>query len=145
MDLTEDIKIIPLKIFQDHRGSVMKMIDRAQPHFQGFAEVYFSTINPGVVKGWKKHNRHAQNLVVVEGKVLLVLYDNREGSATKGQFLEITLGRDNYQLVQIPVNVVYAFKALGETHGILANCISEIHDSSEGETYPLEAIPYQWN
>ena len=40
----EGIKITPLKIIKDHRGSVMHMIRNDNEVFEEFGEIYFSTI-----------------------------------------------------------------------------------------------------
>ena len=40
----EGIKISPLKIISDHRGSVMHMLRSDSENFDKFGEVYFSTI-----------------------------------------------------------------------------------------------------
>jgi dTDP-4-dehydrorhamnose 3,5-epimerase-like enzyme len=37
------------------RGSVMHMLRADAEHFQGFGEIYFSTVNPGAIKGWHIH------------------------------------------------------------------------------------------
>ncbi len=35
----------------------MHMLKRTDPHFIEFGEIYFSTVYPGVVKGWHRHGR----------------------------------------------------------------------------------------
>jgi dTDP-4-dehydrorhamnose 3,5-epimerase len=76
-----------------------------------------------------------------------VLYDDREGSPTRGEVTELFLGPDDYQLVQIPTNVWNSFKGLGDVTSIIANCATEPHTKEFTETVdPLadSFIPYDW-
>ncbi len=143
----QGVQLIPLKKIEDDRGAVMHMLRADLPHFQKFGEVYFSLIHPGVVKGWKLHKEIHQNLAVPEGKVRLVLFDPRKDSKTFGQVQTIDFGSNNYQLVQVPPNIWYAFKAISETHAIMCNCATAPHSPAESETLPLqtELIPYRWS
>ena len=86
-------------------------------------------------------------MAVPEGMIQIVCYDNREDSKTKGNILSITFGVDDYKLIKIPPNIWYAFKAISETHAIIANCTTAPHDPNESETLPLDTktIPYIWS
>ncbi len=42
------------------------------------------------------------NYAVVAGNIILVLYDARDGSDTKGEVMEIEMGDSNYVLVSVP-------------------------------------------
>ncbi len=145
--MIEGILIEPLKVIADDRGAVMHMLRNDAGHFTQFGEIYFSVVNPGIIKGWKKHSEQTQNFAVVEGNIQLVLYDARDQSSTKSQVQEITIGVDHYQLVRIPPGVIYAFKALGDTKAIIANCADLPHSPQESETLSLDDknIPYSWN
>ncbi len=145
--MIEGVKVVPLRQISDERGTVMHMLKRTDPHFIQFGEIYFTTVHPGVVKGWHKHQRMALNYACVYGRIKLVLYDDREDSSTRGEVMELFLGPDDYHLVQIPTNVWNSFKGLGEQTSIIANCATEPHTkeftSSED---PYEgSIPYTWS
>jgi dTDP-4-dehydrorhamnose 3,5-epimerase len=115
-------------------------------HFEQFGEIYFSLVNPGAIKAWRRHRRVASFLAVPMGEVRLVLFDDRPGSATAGRVAELQLGRDNYSLVTVPPGVWSGCQALGTSPGLLANCATEPHDPAESETRPPSdpGIPYQW-
>ena len=92
MDVMIDgITLHPLKQIAVPKGDVWHAFKCTDEGFVGFGEAYFTHIDSGAVKGWKRHNRYTLNLVVVQGAVRFVLYDDREGSVTKGQFAEVTL------------------------------------------------------
>ena len=49
--MIDGVVITPLKQIRDERGAVLHMLRTDAPHFAGFGEVYFSVVNPGVIKG----------------------------------------------------------------------------------------------
>ena len=53
----EGVKITPLKIISDDRGSVMHMMRNDSDVFDKFGEIYFSTIFKGKIKAWHLHKR----------------------------------------------------------------------------------------
>ena len=83
--LIEGVRVVPLKQIPDERGKVMHMLRADDPHFERFGEIYFSTVYAGVVKGWHLHERMTINYAVPVGAIKLVLFDDREGSPTRGQ------------------------------------------------------------
>jgi dTDP-4-dehydrorhamnose 3,5-epimerase len=86
------------------------------------------------------------NYAVPFGKIKMVLYDDRENSATKGQLQEIFLGPDNYCLVTVPPRVWNGFKGIGTVTSIVANCATVAHRADEiGRMDPFDpSIPYNW-
>ena len=144
--MIQGVEIFPLKRIQDDRGVVMHMLRANDPHFQGFGEIYFSLIYPGVVKAWHLHSRMTLNYAVVDGNIKLVLYDQRAGSKTHGAIQEIVFGQINYQLVRVPPGVVNGFTAVGGQAAIVANCASIPHDPAEMTRIDVatSSIPYDW-
>ena len=51
------------------------------------------------IKGWHRRPFTSSSVVVVNGKVKWVLYDDRDKSPTKGEIMEIFLSEDNYFLL----------------------------------------------
>lgn len=145
--MIKDLQIIPLKRIPDERGTIMHFMRATDPHFQQFGEIYFSTIYPGIVKGWHRHREMTLNYVCVSGRIKLVVYDERENSPTKGELQEIFLGPDNYSLVIIPPEVWNGFKGMSDPQAIVANCCTHVHDPSRSDRLdPFENhIPYNWN
>ena len=144
--MIDGVLIHPLKQIADERGRVMHMLRSDDPHFEAFGEIYFSTVYPGVIKGWHRHMLMTLNYAVVVGIIKLVLYDDREGSPTKGEIQEIFLGSSNYALVRIPPLVWNGFKGVGTCEAIVVNCSTISHDPGEIERRdPFENnIPYNW-
>lgn len=144
--MIDGVVITPLKRIPDERGSVMHMLRRDWEVFEDFGEIYFSTVHPGVVKGWHIHQRMILNYAVPMGRIKFVLYDEREGSPTKGDVQEIFMGEDNYVLVTVPPLIWNGFKGVGDETALIANCASIPHDADEIDRRDAfdPAIPYDW-
>jgi dTDP-4-dehydrorhamnose 3,5-epimerase len=144
--MIDGVLVIPLKRIPDERGTVLHMLKRTDPHFIEFGEIYFSTIYPGVVKGWHKHNEMTLNYACIHGRIKLVLFDDREGSPTRGEVMEVFLGTDNHSLVQIPPGVWNGFKGMGAETSVVANCCTHPHDPTRSiRLDPFDNdIPYDW-
>ncbi len=143
--MIDGIQIIPLKQIKDQRGMVMHMMRSDSPWFTSFGEIYFSLVNPGVVKAWKRHHRMTQNITVVEGALELVLYDDRTESPTHGHLDKVKISRTQYCLVQIPPMIWYGFKAIGGSHSVIANCTDMLHDPTESDSLDASLIMHQWD
>lgn len=122
------------------------MLRRDDPHFERFGEIYFSMVQPGVVKGWHLHRSMTLNYAVPVGEIRLVLYDARDGSPTRGEVQVIHLGGEDYRLVRVPPGVWNGFLGLGTAPALVANCATEPHDPAEiVRKDPRSAdIPYDW-
>ena len=144
--MIEGVLAIPLKRIPDERGTVLHMLKRTDAHFVEFGEIYFSTIYPGVVKGWHKHAEMTLNYACIHGRIKLVLFDDRDGSPTRGEIMEFFLGPDNYSLIQIPPGVWNGFKGMGDETAIVANCCTHPHDPKRSiRLDPFDNdIPYDW-
>lgn len=145
--MIDGVRVVPLARIPDERGTVMHMLRVTDPHFLGFGEIYFSTIYPGIVKGWHRHEEMTLNYACVHGRIKLVLFDDREGSATRGEIMERFLGPDDYSLVQVPPGVWNGFKGMGPEAAIVANCATHAHDPSRSTRLdPFDNdIPYDWD
>ena len=144
----EGVIVQQLKQIADDRGAVLHMLRGDSPLFEKFGEVYFSEINPSVIKAWKLHTKLTQNISVPVGKIRLVIYDNRPSSGTYGNIAEYKVGRhDNYCLVHIPPVLWYGFQSLDTQTSLIANCTNLAHDPPEAQSMPSNSdeIPYQWD
>lgn len=144
--MIQGVRIHPLRRIPDDRGTIFHMLRSTDAHFERFGEIYFSTVNPGVIKGWHKHREMTLNYACIVGNAKIVIYDEREGSPTKGELMEIFVGRDNYCLVQIPPDTWNGFTAVGTSEALIANCCTHAHDPSRSSRLdPFDNhIPYSW-
>lgn len=140
------VRVRPLRRIADERGAVLHMLRCDDPDFERFGEMYFSTVYPGVVKGWHLHKEMALNYAVPSGMIKLVLYDDREASPTRGEVQELFLGDLDYIRVTVPPLVWNGFKGIGTTPAIVANCATVPHRPDEiVRRDPFDpTIPYDW-
>lgn len=143
----DGLRITPLRRIPDERGAVFHMLREDSEGFERFGEIYFSTVYPGVVKGWHLHTEMTLNYAVPVGMIKLVCYDDRQGSPTRGNVVELHVGELNYCLVTIPPLVWNGFKGEGSTTALVANCSTVPHRPGEIERLdPFDNdIPYDWS
>ncbi|SVC75138.1 uncharacterized protein METZ01_LOCUS327992 [marine metagenome] len=118
------------------KGDVFHAMKASDDGFCGFGEAYFSTVNMGDIKGWKKHSEMTLNLVVVTGEIEFVVYDG-------DSFFNVKLSKDNYQRLTVKPNLWLAFRGIGDEN-ILLNLASIEHNSNESENEKLDDFDYNW-
>lgn len=144
--MIDGIQVIPLRRIPDERGTIYHMLRSDDPHFVRFGEIYFSSIYPGVVKGWHKHREMTLNYACIFGRVKLALYDDRPDSTTVGTAMEVFLGPDHYSLVTVAPGIWTGLKGMSEPFAMVANCCTHPHDPSRTTRLdPFDNdIPYDW-
>ena len=146
--MIDGIALHPLRQFIDDRGRTMHMLRNDDSHFIGFGEVYFSGIHPGKTKGWYLHRLKTLNYAVPVGRVRVVIYDDRDGSPTRGQLDEHILGEESerYALLTIPPLLWYGLQGLATGISLVANCSNLPNDPAESDRKPLDSpdVPYKW-
>ena len=135
--------LTPLKIIDTLGGDVLHGLKQNDPGYAGFGEAYFSSVEAGTVKGWKRHRRMTLNLVVPVGAVRFVVYDDRPESPTCGVFQCVTLSTNNYQRLTVPPMVWMAFQGM-EEGGMLLNIASIEHYPEEADRKAIEEIAFSW-
>jgi dTDP-4-dehydrorhamnose 3,5-epimerase len=142
----QGVRITPLRRIPDERGMILHMLRNDAPHFEQFGEIYFSGVNPGAIKAWHIHREMTLNYAVPVGMIKFVLFDDRDGSPTKGQLMELFLGEANYALVTVPPMVWNGFKGIGDRMALVANCSTIPHAPDEiSRMDPFDNhIPYDW-
>ncbi|HXO65199.1 MAG TPA: dTDP-4-dehydrorhamnose 3,5-epimerase family protein [Steroidobacteraceae bacterium] len=140
----EGLLLTPLGIIEDERGAVLHMLRSDAPEFTRFGECYFSEVNPGAIKAWKRHRVQTQNLAVPVGRIRVAVYDARPDSRSHGHWEVIEMGRpDAYARLSIPPQLWYGFMGLGTAAALVANCADAPHDPGESESLAPGALDAQ--
>jgi len=144
--MIDGVIVTPLRQFFDERGKVMHMLREDSAVFSRFGEIYFSCVNPGIVKAWHLHREMTLNYAVIHGEIKFVLYDDRAESSTRGAFQELYMSPENYILVTVPPMIWNGFKGIGTKSAIVANCATMPHRADEIiRKDPFDAgISYEW-
>lgn len=141
----QGVELHPLKHIIVPKGDIFHALKSTDEGYAGFGEAYFSQIESGAVKGWKRHNRMTLNIIVPVGKIRFVVYDDRQGSATNGKFQEVILSPEsNYQRLTLAPGLWMAFQGMDKGLSILMDIIPEPHDPSEADRKDIEEIKFNF-
>jgi len=147
--IIDGVTIKHLRLIPDERGRLMEILRTDDKEFTKFGQVYVTTAYPGVIKAWHYHKLQDDNMTVLKGMAKIVLYDNREGSSTKGEINEFFVGEHNHILIHIPKLVWHGFKCISEDETIVVNIVTECYNYEQPDEYrkpPHDSdIPYDWS
>ena len=141
--MIEDLIITPLKIIDVPGGDVLHAMKKDDLGFSGFGEAYFSTIESGVIKAWKRHQKMTLNLIVITGRIKFIIFDDRDG--VNKNFQEVVLSRDNYCRLTVPPMLWMGFQGLARETSTLLNIASIPHSSEETVKRDVNEILFDWN
>ncbi|MDW3178102.1 MAG: dTDP-4-dehydrorhamnose 3,5-epimerase [Acidimicrobiia bacterium] len=126
-----------LRRIETSGGEVMKALHAEEPGFKGLGEAYFSRVNPGCVRAWKRHNEMTVNVIVPDGHVRFVV-------ATEQGFTEYDLGPGHtYGRLTIEPGTWFGFKG-GVDGGLVLNLSDIIHRPDEADGRELHEFTYSW-
>lgn len=134
----DGIILTPMKKIYHPKGEIFHAMKKSDLGFSGFGEAYFSTINYGDIKGWKRHTIMVINLLVPVGEIEFVIYDEKVK-----EFFSVRLSQNNYQRLTVKPGLWMAFRGLSK-HNILLNLASIEHEQSEAVNVDLNEIKYEW-
>jgi len=130
----DGVILTPLKQIFHPKGNIFHAMKKNDNGFDGFGEAYFSTINQGDVKGWKKHTKVTMNIVVPIGAIKFTIYND-----VTNDFLEVVISQDNYQRLTVLPELWVSFKGI-ECNNVLLNIANIEHDPFEARNIDLDKI-----
>ena len=87
----------------DDRGTLVELFNPSWGwHDAPLVYCYCFTLRPGVIKGWAMHKRHEDRYFILSGELELVLYDDRDGSSTRGMVSKLYMSEFSRRLINIP-------------------------------------------
>jgi len=105
----------------DHRGSLHELWNgSADLGPEPVVHVYQTSLLPGQIKGWARHEHKVDRYTIAVGELLALLFDGRVGSATEGTLQRVVLSPRGDMQMRIPVGVWHLLINLSpdETHFI---------------------------
>lgn len=135
---------------EDRRGEIVEVYRPAWGvHDAPLVYVYQVRIRPGAVKGWVIHQRQDDRHFFVSGVLRWALYDDREGSPTRGMVNDLVFSERAAALLVIPCGVYHAVKNIGPTDAIFLNMPTRAyeHDQPDKLRVPMDAgvIPFTFD
>lgn len=134
----DQIVVTPLKRIPVPGGDVLHAMKRSDPGFVDFGEAYFSQIELGAVKAWKRHLRMTLNFVVPVGAVQFVFVD--DAAATRVE----VVAPDRYVRLTVPPGIWFGFKGLVAPYSLLLNVADIPHDPAEIERKGIKDFVFDW-
>ena len=132
------IRVTPLKRIPLAGGDVLHGMKCSDPGYVDFGEAYFSNIESGAIKAWKRHLRMTLNFIVPIGRIQFAFMDD------EGVFREEVVGPDRYVRLTVPPGVWFGFRGLEMPCSLLLNIADIPHDPEEIERKNLDEIQFDW-
>lgn len=144
--------LVEPRIFEDARGYFFESYNETFFGRNGitarFVQDNQSFSTKGVIRGLhfqREPFAQAKLVRVLEGSILDVVVDIRDGSPTYGQHLSIELSAENKKQLFIPAGFAHGFSVLSETASILYKCDNFYNKESEGGIrYDDPALHIDW-
>jgi dTDP-4-dehydrorhamnose 3,5-epimerase len=125
---------------------VLHAIKSSDPGFVSFGEAYFSIIETGAIKAWKRHHKMTLNLVVPVGVIKFVIFDDRPESKSYKEFQEVIVSRsENYCRLTVPPMVWLGFEGIDQKPSMLLNIANIEHPNDKVDRKGLNEIEFNWS
>lgn len=115
---------------------------------KGVDQAFQVLVNPGSTEAWHVHKTTTDRFFVSSGRILLVLYDSREGSRSFGRINEFHMGIERPTLVVVPPGVWHGIQNIGSEAAVLINLVDEAYVYRSPDHWSLPAdtdqIPYRF-
>lgn len=139
------VLVTPINIIPVPCGDVLHGIKRDDAGYSGFGEAYFSTIDTGAIKAWKRHREMTMNLIVPVGRIRFVIYDDRAIRTPDHIIQQVVLSRNEYFRLTVPPMVWMGFQGLGLDENIVLNISDIKHSANEIDRLDIDEIAFDWD
>lgn len=120
-------------------GFLMEVLRNDEGLLKKFGQTTFTVSYKGTIKAFHYHKKQDDLWFVATGKAIVVLYDLRKNSKTKGETQVISTGEGDYKLILIPKGVVHGYKVLSKEPVLLFYHTTESYNRANPDE---ERIPY---
>lgn len=131
------------------RGTLTELFRGEWDEAGPVAQVFHIELRPGAISAWHCHARAVDRLFAVSGCLKIVLFDGRDGSATRGRVNEFTVGAARPTLIVVPSEVWHGVRNLDGTPSSIVNMPTHAYDYDAPDHYRLPwdtaEIPYDWS
>ena len=135
----EGVLIFEPSVYKDDRGYFFEAYNEQTFHKEGvtnrFVQDNQSFSKFGVIRGLHYQlDPHPQTKLVrvLQGKILDVAVDIRQGSPTFGKYVSVELSADNKRQLLVPRGFAHGFSVLSDTAEVLYKCDGLYDKASEG-------------
>ncbi len=130
-----------LNKFEDDRGHLMEIYRSDESQIKPLMS-YMSVTKTQVVRGPHEHIRQSDFFIFPgPGDFRLYLWDRREDSETKGEYMELEAGESNPCSVVVPPGVVHGYKCISKNSALSINLPDKLY---KGENKQEEVDEIRW-
>jgi dTDP-4-dehydrorhamnose 3,5-epimerase len=106
-------------------------------------------LRPRAISAWHVHEEQLDAVFVTDGTVRLVLFDDREGSATRGELNEFLLSRLRPAVITVPPGVWHGLQNVEDAESSFFNYFNRPYKYEDPDEWRLPAdtdqIPYRFS
>ena len=156
----EGVQVYNLKKHPDERGYFSEVLRQDWKDFLGTDKIVQSGLSmsyPGIVRAWHQHTRgQVDYFLVIQGTVRIVIYDDQNGSPTRGKLVELIVSEEQLQLTRVPGYYWHGTKSVGNKPSLTLYFFTRLYDYTnpdEERLLPDSATivdyrtgrPYDWD
>lgn len=125
--MIKGVIIKKLTKYEDHRGHLMEIFRHDDVDYLP-AMAYISVTKPGIVRGPHEHVYQSDYFVFPgPGNFEVHLWDRREESETKGEYMKIEAGENAPSVIIVPPGVVHGYKCIGDKDAYCINLADKLY------------------
>jgi dTDP-4-dehydrorhamnose 3,5-epimerase len=168
--LIEGIRVYQAKKNLDERGYFAELFRDDWRDFLGsdhIVQLNTALTFPGIIRAWHRHKRGQNDyFVCLSGAIKVCAYDERDGSGTKDELVEIVLnGKEKLEIARITGECWHGYKSIGPEPALIAYGTTQLYDykspDEERRSWndpkilpksingnrndPRVGVPYDWN
>jgi len=149
-ELIDGVRIKEIKNVLTSR-SVLTEVFRSdwQLHSQDIRHIIHVSFLPGAINAWHCHKYQTDHLSCVYGLLRVVLYDDRNESATYGRINVFQIGQTGPKTIVIPPAIWHGFQNLHDGYSNMINFFDRPFDRDDPDHFSLPynhtSIPYSFD
>ncbi len=142
------VRIKKLVKYHDERGYFMEVLRDDDKLLSKFGQTAVSLTHQGVIKAFHWHKGQDDFFFVVSGEAMVVLYDRRTNSPTRGKTQVISASESDSKLIYIPKGIAHGYKVLGDKPVLMIYHMTESYDvknpDEERIDFDDKTIGFDW-
>lgn len=148
--LIHDVILHPLKVNSDPRGTLTETLKTTWNNIYDhdklpFTQMYYSVTKPNTARDIDKWHFHPggqqDRFGVIAGDIVVCIYDDRDGSKTKGTLNLFAMGESQgnsgQYLLLVPKRTYHGFLVVSKKDAILFNYPSRLYDPEQEHRLPF--------
>lgn len=133
-------RLVSLASVDAEGGEIIKAISTNSKEFQGFGEAYFSKLNQGIFRGWRRHDRSDSIVFIISGSASFHFVPDSSKCFT----ISLGICIEEKVCLQIPRGLLFGFIASSSRPVTIMNFSSVRHDQDEVARLPAEDHVCEW-